>query len=58
MNPVFLILFVVVVTLVLTLVFPSLQGREIDARTKRGLWIAVIAGIGLLLALLVFNALR
>lgn len=58
MNPMYLILFAIVVTLVLTLAIPSLQGRELDPRTKRGLWLSLAAGIGLLLALIAYTALR
>jgi hypothetical protein len=50
MDPIYIILFAVVVTLVLTLAFPRL--RSVSPALRRVLWIAVIiGGIALLIVI-------
>jgi hypothetical protein len=48
MEPIYIILYVVIVTLVLTLVFPRI--RQVSPTLRRLLWIAVIVGGTALLA--------
>ncbi len=51
MNPIYLILFAVIVTLLLTLAIPRL--RPVSPTGRRFLWVAMIAGLVVLLVIIV-----
>lgn len=51
MNPIFITLFAVVVTLVLTLTMVQRQEREISPAMRRGLWAGLIIGVIVLIVL-------
>lgn len=55
MKPIFLILYIVIITLLLTLVFPRF--REATPGLRRSLWISTIAGgfVLLVITLLIFT---